>query len=446
MSNWIEKDLQYLWHPYTQMKDCLTNPPILIEKAKGIKLFDDKGNFYYDTIASWWCNVHGHNHPKIKTAIKKQLDKFEHVLFAGFTHKPAITLAQKLTEITPQSLTRVFYTDNGSCAVEAALKLSFQYWQNVGKKTKTKFLSLESGFHGDTLGAMSVSGIDQFNAVFSPMFFDSFKVPCPNCYRCPMGKDRDSCNLQCTEPIEQILKTNHDEIAAMILEPLLMAAAGMIVYPKEYLQKVAQLTKKYNVHLILDEVATGFGRTGQMFACQHANVSPDFMCLSKGITSGYLPFAATLTTDEIYSAFYDDYKTAKAFMHGHTYTANPLGCAAAIASLQLFEDENTLEKLQEKIHILQKGVERTSDFPYVGNVRGIGMAWAIEIVKDKKTKATFPAERRIGIEIYKKGLEKNLLLRPLGNIIYLFPPLCITKPQLNYVLKNLRQIINDIQP
>ncbi|MCK4912704.1 MAG: adenosylmethionine--8-amino-7-oxononanoate transaminase, partial [Candidatus Omnitrophica bacterium] len=327
MDKWIKKDLKYIWHPYTQAKDCQKFPPILIEKAKGIKLYDNKGNCYYDTISSWWCNIHGHSHPEINKAIKSQLNSFEHVLFAGFTHKPAIKLAEQLVEITPSNLNKVFFSDNGSTAVEVALKMSFQYWQNIGEKKKTKFLSLDCAYHGDTVGAMSVSGVDLFNKIFSPLFFKSFKAPSPYCYRCPVGKNKSSCSIECADSLEAILKKRSKGIAALILEPMVMASGGMIIYPSSYLKKVSRLAKKYNIHLILDEVASGFGRTGKMFACEYAKVKPDFICLSKGITSGYLPFAATLTTNEIYNVFYADYQKKKTFYHGHTYTANPLGCA-----------------------------------------------------------------------------------------------------------------------
>ena len=303
MNTWLKKDLKYNWHPYTQMKDCRRFPPILIEKAKGIRLYDNKGKVYYDTISSWWCNVHGHNHPEIKKAINNQLKKLDHILFAGFTHKPAIELAEKLVSITPSNLTKVFYSDNGSAAVETALKMSFQYWQNIGRKKKTKFLSLDSAYHGDTVGAMSVSGVDLFNKAFSPLFFKSFKAPSPYCYRCPVGGDKSTCSIECINSLEAILKKKSKEIAALILEPMVMAAGGMIIYPHTYLKGAARLAKKYNIHLILDEVASGFGRTGKMFACEHAKVKPDFICLSKGITSGYLPFAATLTTSKIYNVF-----------------------------------------------------------------------------------------------------------------------------------------------
>jgi adenosylmethionine-8-amino-7-oxononanoate aminotransferase len=427
------------------MKDCLTSPPILIDRAKGIKLYDNKGNIYYDTISSWWCNVHGHNHPKIKAAIKKQLNSLEHVLFAGFTHKPAILLAERLISITPRHLSRVFFSDNGSTSVETALKMSFQYWQNIGKKRKNKFISFDYGYHGDTIGAMSVSGINLFNLVFSPLLFSTFKVPSPYCYRCPMEKERYFCNIDCIKPLEELLKNNSHEIAAMILEPLVMAAGGMIVYPKEYLEKAAVLLKKYNVHLIVDEVATGFGRTGKMFACEHVNIQPDLMCLSKGITSGYLPLGITLITDNIYYSFYADYRKKKTFYHGHTYTANPLSCSAAIASLEIFREEETMSKIKKIIPVLRNGFQKMKELPYVGDVRNLGMIGAIEIVRDKKLKISFRFEQGIGLKIYKKGLAKGLLLRPLGNIIYLFPPLCIKNKELIYILENSYQIFKDIK-
>jgi len=441
---WIKKDLQHIWHPYTQMKDCRKFPPILIEKARGVKLYDNKGEFYYDTISSWWCNVHGHNHPKIKAAIKKQLNSLDHTLFAGFTHKPAVLLAEKLVSITPKNLTRVFFSDNGSTAVETALKMSFQYWRNVGRKTKRKFISLDLAYHGDTIGAMSLGGNTVFSRAFDALLFDSFKVSTPYCYRCPLGKQRTSCDIDCIKPLQNTLKKHKDKIAAVILEPLLLAAGGMIVYPVEYLKRAAALAKKYNVHLILDEVATGFGRTGKMFACQHASVQPDFLCLAKGITSGTLPFAATLTTEKIYNAFYDDYEKFKTFYHGHTYTANPLGCAAALATLEIFKQEKTLQKLKTLVPIFHNDMEKFRQMPFVGDVRYIGMAGALELVKNKKTKQPFSVKKRIGQKIFQKGLKENLILRPLGNVIYLFLPLSITKTQLNDILKRTLKVIENL--
>ena len=443
MDSWIKKDLKHIWHPYTQMKDCKILPPILIEKARGLKLYDNKGSFYYDTISSWWCNVHGHNHPRIKNAIKRQLDSLDHVLFAGFTHKPAILLAERLISITPGNLKKVFFSDNGSTAVETALKMSFQYWQNSGREKKKNFISLDYGYHGDTIAAMSVSGVDLFNEIFAPLFFKSYKIPSPYCYRCPMKKKRTFCDIECIGPLERLLRRRNSEIAAIIIEPLVLAAGGMIVYPKEYLKRAAHLARKYNVHLILDEVATGFGRTGKMFACEHAKVKPDFMCLSKGITAGFLPLGATLTTDEIYGAFYDDYKKGKTFYHGHTYTANPISCSAALASLDVFKREDTLRKAEGLISIFHNRLERFRGLDIVGDVRCIGMIGALEPVRDKKGKKKFGINERIGLRIYKKGLRESLILRPLGDIVYFYLPFSITKDEIGVIVDKTFDIIKN---
>lgn len=441
MTNWIDRDLKHIWHPYTQMKDTEKYPPILIDKAEGIKLYDEDGNFYYDVISSWWCNVHGHNHRAIKKAITKQLNSLDHTLLSGFTHKPVIELSERLVEITPAELEKVFYTDNGSTSVEAALKISFQYWRNIGKKDKTKFVSVDLGYHGDTIGAMSVGGQTLFSKTFSPLLFDTFKAPSPYCYRCPLGKKRDTCSLDCINNLEDILKKHSAEISAVILEPIFMGAGGMIIYPVEYLKKVRELCTKYDVHLILDEVATGFGKTGKMFAFEHAESCPDFLCLSKGLTSGTLPLAATLTTRKIFDAFYDDYAQFKTLYHGHTYTGNPIASAAAVASLKLFKQENTLENVNKLIPILHKRLEEFNRFSMVGDVRCFGLIGICEIVEDKKTKAPFPVEKRMGQVIYRKGLKKNLILRPLGNNMYIMPPLCTTVEQLNDILDKTEQVL-----
>jgi len=445
MNNWLKKDLKYNWHPYTQMKDCRKTPPILIERARGIKLYDRDGKFYYDTISSWWCNVHGHNHPKIKKAIRNQLESLDHVMFAGFTHKPVILFAEKLIKIAPKNLTRAFFSDNGSTAVEVALKMSFQYWQNIGRKGKNRFVSLDYGYHGDTIGAMSVSGVDLFNERFTPLFFKSFRVPSPYCYRCPMGKERATCQIDCIKPLEKLLKRKSETISAIILEPMVLGAGGIIIYPKGYLEKAGKLAKRFAVHLILDEVATGFGRTGKMFAVEYAgNIAPDFLCLSKGLTGGYLPLAATLTTDRIYRAFYADYGKKKTFFHGHTYTANPISCSAALASLEIFEKEKTLKKAEKAIALFHQGMEKFRGLERVGDVRYLGLIGAIELVKDKRTKQSFSFKERIGLKVYKKGLERNLILRPLGNIIYLFLPLCIKRNELEDILGRTYSIIKSL--
>jgi len=441
MNEMIEKDLKYVWHPYTQMKDCESLPPILVKEARGVKIFDTDGKFYYDTISSWWCNVHGHNHPRINDAIKKQLELFEHVMFAGFTHEGAVTLAEKLVEITPSGLEKVFFSDNGSTAVEAALKMSFQYWKNTGKPGKNKFISLDKAYHGDTIGAMSVSGVSLFNEKFEELFFKTYKVPTPYCYRCPVEKDRSACNVECVLEMEKILKKDADKIAAIILEPILMGAAGMIIYPAEYLKKVRHLAHKYNVHLIADEVASGFGRTGKMFACGHAEIAPDIMCLSKGITSGYLALGATLATDEIFSAFYDEYDKFKTFYHGHTFTANPLACAAALASLEIFETENVLENAKSIENMLKSFLAELKNFSMIGDVRIKGTVGALELVKNKKTKEPYDAKERMGFNIYKLGLENGLVLRPLGDVVYFFLPLCVNSDELKDIFRRTRRVL-----
>lgn len=444
MNNWIRKDAQYIWHPYTQMKDCEDLPPILIEKARGVKLYDNKGNFYYDTISSWWCNVHGHNHAFIKQAVKRQLNSLDHVLFAGFTHRPAIRLAEGLISVAPKNLSKVFFADNGSTAVETALKMSLQYWHNIGKRHKTKFISLDYAYHGDTAGAMGVGGESLFNEIFKPLFSASLKASTPYCYRCPMGKERGSCGIECAASLGKILKKNGDNVAAVILEPLVLGAAGMIVYPVEYLKMAARLAKKHNVHLILDEVATGFGRTGKMFAFEHAGIQPDFICVSKGITSGVLPLGAVLTSDEIYNAFYDDYAKKKTFYHGHTYTANPIACSAAIASLELFKKERTLERVSRLASVLCDGLERFRELEFAGDIRSIGMIGAIELVKDKAKKKPFNFKERAGLKVYKQGLKRGIVLRPLGSVIYLCPPLCIRDKEIKIILERMFEIIQSL--
>ena len=444
MNDLSERDLKHIWHPYTQMKDCENMLPVAIERAEGIKLYDYDGNFYYDTISSWWCNVHGHNHPEIKKAIKEQLDSLEHVLFAGFTHKPAVELAERLVSITPKNLTKVFFSDNGSTAVEVALKMSFQWWHNTGRKGKTSFLSLDRAYHGDTIGTMSVSGVDLFNKKFEKLFFSSYKSPAPYCYRCPSGKEKETCSLECLAKLEEVLKEKSEEIAAIILEPILMAAGGMIIYPVRYLKGARELSRKYGTHLILDEVATGFGRTGKMFACEHANVEPDFMCLSKGITSGTMPLSATLTTEEIFDGFYGEHDKLKTFYHGHTYTANPLACAAAACSIDLFEKEKTLNRVGAISIMIESFLEVISALPFVGDTRSIGAVGAIELVKNKDTKEPFDPKDRMGLKIYKAGLENSLLMRPLGDIVYFFLPLSAKTEEVDDIFRRAADVIHSV--
>ena len=438
--NLLEKDLAYIWHPFTQMKDYDVNPSIVITKAKGIKLFDDKGSWYYDTISSWWCNLHGHRHPRIIKAIKKQLAKFDHVLFAGFTHKPAIQLAEALIELNHNNLQKIFFSDNGSTAVEVALKLSFQYWQNISNKEKRLFLAFDHAYHGDTVGAMSVSGPSVFNEVFQEIMIKTIKIPTPNCTHCLENLKPNDCQAKCIYHLEKVLKEQHQQISAFILEPLLLAAGGMIMYPPEYLELAAKLCKKYQVHLILDEVATGFGRTGKMFAYQHTTIEPDFLCLSKGLTNGTLPLAATLTTNQIYQAFFADYKEQKTFYHGHTFTANPIAVSVALSNLEIFKKEKTLAKVKEIEKIFALELSEFQKFSIVGDVRHLGSVAAFELVKDKSKNIPFDFEERMGLKIYLQGLKYGLILRPLGNVVYLFLPLATTKKQVYDILSRLKKV------
>ena len=445
MDDILKEDLLYNWHPYTQMKDHEALPPVVIKKAHGIKLFGDAGNWYYDTISSWWCNIHGHGHPHIVKAIREQVKKIDHVMFAGFTHEPAVRLSEKLVSIAPKGLSRVFYSDNGSTAVETAMKMSVQYWANSGYKNKNRFVSLDMGYHGDTAGTMSLGGVDLFNKVFAPLFFKAYKVPTPYCYRCPMGRERKSCSIECIKPLQALLRKNSKKICALVIEPVLMGAAGMIIYPKEYLKKAAVLCKKHNVHLIADEVATGFGRTGKMFACEHAAVSPDFLCLSKALTNGTMAFAATLTTEKVFRAFYAPYGKRKTFYHGHTFTANPVACSVALASLEIFEKEKTLKNAAVISSLLKKGLQKFRMLPHAGDVRCIGTVGAIELVKDKKTKEPFSFDDRVGYSVYKEGLKNNLILRPMGGVVYLCLPLCVTEPRLKFILSKFYGILSKMK-
>ncbi len=443
----LDVDMKFLWHPYTQMKDYEDRDLLLVDHADGVYLFDAKGKRYYDTISSWWCILHGHNHPTIKSYVKGQLDRLEQIHFAGTTHEGAIRLAERLASITPEPLTRVFYSDDGSTACEVAIKMSVQYWKQTGHKSKDRFIALERGYHGDTIGTMSLGGVPAFKGPFDRLTFDSFTIPTPYCYHCPCGIETASpacdscgtprasgCAIECLEPLRRLLEGRAEDIAALILEPLLMGAGGMIVYPVEYLQEVARLCRRYGVHLILDEVATGFGRTGRMFALEHAGICPDFLCISKGLTGGYLPMSATMTTEDVFSAFYGDYNEGKTFFHGHTFTANPLAVAAALGSLRVFEEEKTLEELSQKVDVLQSGIRGLARFDTVGDIRGVGMVASLELVADKDSKKPFPPRERRGFQVYLEGLKHGLILRPLGDVIYLFLPLCVTVDQINDIL------------
>ncbi|OAG28450.1 adenosylmethionine--8-amino-7-oxononanoate transaminase [Thermodesulfatator autotrophicus] len=446
----LEIDRNHIWHPYTQMKDYENRDPMVIVSARGLKLKTIDGQEIYDSISSWWTNVHGHLHPALNQAIIEQLNLLDHINFSGYTHPYAVEVVERLKDFLPPELSRFFFSDNGSTAVEVALKMAFQFWQNKGQKEKTRFVCLENAYHGDTLGAVSVGGVDLFFELYKPLLFKSFKAPSPYCYRCPEkeGFTLDAshqCSLKCLKGMEEILKEHHGEICAVIVEPLMQGAGGILIYPAAYLKKLREITRRYKVFLIFDEVATGFGRTGTMFAFEQAEVVPDIICLAKGLTGGYLPMALTITTEEIYQAFYADYLEGKTFYHGHTYTANPICCAVAAANLKLFAEENPLVKTREAREYFHQLLLKTfADKPYVGDIRYLGYVGAIELVKDKQTKEPFPEELRVSFQIYMKSLEKGVVLRPLGDVIYWFLPLCVTKYEVEEILNLSVEAIEEV--
>lgn len=439
-----DSDKKYIWHPFTQMRDWRNDEPLIIQEAKGCYLKDVKGRKFLDGVSSLWVNIHGHQKHEVDEAIKKQLAKVAHSTLLGLANIPSIKLAEELAKISPRGLNKVFYSDNGSTSVEVALKMAFQYWQHKGKKHKTRFVYLDNSYHGDTIGSVSVGGIDLFHKVFHPLLFNSFKADSPYCYRCSYNKKYPQCRFACLKKLKNILKNNHEKIAALIIEPLVQCAGGMIIWPKGALSRMRKLCSRYKVLLIADEVAVGFGRTGRMFACEHEKVIPDIMCLSKGLSAGYLPLAVTSTNNEIYSAFLADYSAQKTFFHGHSYTGNPLSCAAALASLDVFRKEKIISGLQPKIEFLRKGLVKFRKLTHVGETRQKGLIVGIELVKDKKTKEPYRWERKIGVKVCLRARKYGVILRPLGNIIVLMPPLAISKLELKELLGAVYKSIKDI--
>jgi adenosylmethionine-8-amino-7-oxononanoate aminotransferase len=413
------------------MKDHEKYPLIKIDRGERIYLYDDKGNQYIDAVSSWWVNIFGHNNPRLKNAIKTQLDKLEHVIFAGLTHEPALELTDHLLDVTPKSLTKVFYADIGSAAVESAMKLSYGYRKNNGVTAKKRFIYLDSGYHGETLGALSVCGEELYTELYGDIMMNNIRVQGPDCYRCPYGKTRETCSAECFEHMEKVMEKHAHETTAVMIEPLLQCAGGMKMYPPVYLQKLSDAAKSYDIHTIFDEIAAGFGRTGTMFALEQAGVEPDFVCVSKGLTSGYLPMAAVLTTDEVYSAFYDDYTTLKAFMHSHSFTGNPLACAVANETMRMFKELNVIEENSKKFPVMQSYIEeKFSGQRNVGEIRHLGTVSAIQLVKDVKTKEGFHWKERTGFQIFRKAISKGAYLRNLGDVIYFMTPYVITEDEM----------------
>jgi adenosylmethionine---8-amino-7-oxononanoate aminotransferase len=429
----VEKlDKQYIWHPFTQMRDWEQEPQIIIERGKGSVLTDIHGKNYLDGVSSLWVTVHGHRKREIDAAVTAQLKKIAHSTLLGLSNVPAVLLAEKLVQIAPRGLTKVFYSDSGSTAVEIALKIAFQYWQQKGPayRSKTGFISLREAYHGDTLGSVSVGGIELFHQIYKPLLFNTFKIDTPHCYRCAIGKTYPDCALACAEKAEEVISAHSHETAALIIEPLVQGAAGMLTHPPGYLKRIRELCTKHHILMIADEVATGFGRTGTMFACEQEKVVPDIMAVAKGITGGYLPLAATLTTEDIYQGFLGEYRELRTFFHGHTYTGNPLACAAAIANLDLFKKEKTIARLRPKIALLREQLRRFNALDHVGEVRQKGFMVGIELVKDRATKEPYPLEDKVGIRVVLECRKHGLIIRPLGNVIVLMPPLAMTAKEL----------------
>lgn len=446
MNELQKKDLEYIWHPCSQMKDYEELPSIPIERGEGVYLYGTDGKKYLDIVSSWWCNLLGHCNPGINKAVKEQIDKLEHVIFAGFTHIPAIELCERLLKVMPKGLTKFNFSDNGSACVECALKMSFQYHYQTGHPEKKRFMALSGGYHGETIGALSVGGVDIYSQIYKPLLMDVLRAEAPDCYRCPYGFNRDACNAECFCSCEKVFEEHGRECAAFIVEPLLQGAAGMRIYPPVYLKKLRAACDRYGVHLIADEIATGFGRTGKFFACDHAGVTPDIMCISKGLTGGYMPMAITAVTEDIYRAFYDDYIKGKAFMHSHTYSGNPLACSAAVEVMKILEDGRIfIDAAETGKYLNEKLKNALEDHPNVGEIRRIGLINAIELVKDKKSKKSFDIKKRIGYKIYKKALDNGLVLRPLGDVIYFNPPLIISKEEaleaVNICLRSLEEVL-----
>jgi adenosylmethionine-8-amino-7-oxononanoate aminotransferase len=434
-SSWVKRDLAHVWHPCTQMKDHESVPLIPLRGGSGVWLEDFAGKKYLDGISSWWVNLFGHAHPRINAAVHAQLDRLEHAIFAGFTHEPAVTLAEELTRIAPSGLNRCFFADNGSAAVEVAVKMSFHFWRNHGKSHKTRFITLSNSYHGETLGALAVGNVDLYKAIYRPLLMDVISVPSPDAFGREPGVSEAQHAERMFEHMETALARHHAEVAAVIVEPLVQCAGGMRMYDPVYLQLLRRACDQYGVHLIADEIAVGFGRTGTMFACEQAGIRPDYLCLSKGLTGGYLPLSVVLTTDTIYAAFYDEYVKLNAFLHSHSYTGNPLACAAANATLAMFREEDVLGRNRATAQRMAASVAHLAGHPHVAEIRQRGMILAIELMKDRATRTPFPWEERRGLRIYRHALERGALIRPLGTTIYLMPPYVIEPDEIDLLAR-----------
>jgi len=435
----VRRDLGIVWHPCTQMKDHERLPMVPISRGEGVWLYDFDGRRFLDAISSWWVNLFGHANPRINDALRAQLGRLEHVILAGFTHEPVVELSERLVGLLPDGLTRCFYADSGSAAVEVAVKMSFHYWLNRGQPRKTRFLTLSNSYHGETLGALAVGDVALYKNVYRPLLMDVLTVPSPDCHEREPGESWEAHSRRMFVHMESALAQHADEIAAVIVEPLVQCAGSMRMYHPVYLRLLREACDRHGVHLIADEIAVGFGRTGTMFACEQPGIRPDFMCLSKGLTGGYLPLSVVVTTDDVYAAFYDDYDKLTAFLHSHSYTGNPLACAAALATLDIFESDRVLERNETLAARMAGAAAGFGDHPNVGEVRQTGMILAIELLKDRRTGERFDWRERRGLRLYEYALSRGALLRPLGNVVYWMPPYVIDEEQIDFLAEVTRR-------
>lgn len=432
-----KKDLKYIFHPCAQMKDFEEIPPLVIKKAEGLYLIDENNKKYMDCISSWWVNLFGHCNKRINNVINEQVNTLEHLIFANFAHEPAIELCEELVKVLPKNLNKFLFADNGSSSIEMALKLSFQYHLQTGNPKKTKFISLQNAYHGETIGALGVGDVDIFTETYRPLIKEGIKVKAPYLNENMSDEDFKKYEEECFSELENLIINKHSEIACMIVEPLVQGAAGMMMYSPNYLKKVREITRKYNIHLIDDEIAMGFGRTGKMFACEHSNIEPDIMCIAKGLSSGYYPIAMVCITTDIFNAFYADYKEGKSFLHSHTYSGNPLGCRIALEVLRIFKDDNILEVVNKKgTYLKEKAQKIFKNKDYVKEYRHIGFIGALEL-------KNIAPNKRIGREIYKIALNKGVLIRPIGNTIYFMPPYIITEKEIDTLLNTCLESIEE---
>ena len=436
---YVERDLAHVWHPCTQMKDHEQVPLIPIRRGQGAWLEDFEGKRYLDAISSWWVNLFGHANARINAAVGAQLEQLEQVILAGFTHEPVIRLSEALTALAPAGLTRCFYADNGSSAVEVAVKMSFHYWRNVGRSAKRRFITLSNSYHGETLGALAVGNVELYKDIYRPLLMDVITVPSPDCFEREPGETWAEHSRRKFAHMEAALERHADETAAVILEPLVQCAGGMRMYDPVYLSLLRAACDRHQVHLIADEIAVGFGRTGTMFACEQAGIRPDLMCLSKGLTAGYLPLSAVLTTEVVYAAFYDEYNKLNAFLHSHSFTGNPLACTAALACLDIFRAGAVLERNRALSARLGERARALEAHPHVAEVRQHGMIVAAELVRDKAAREPYPWQERRGLRIYRHALNRGVLLRPVGDVVYFMPPYVVTPEEIDLMVEVARE-------